>query len=115
MPVAQTADVVLAMRSHMKAGSWAREAAKEAGTPVYAVKHGADSTLVRALETLLGSANGVLGGSPQPSSVVQYQNHVVSMVRRSVLSVILACGWAQTLWALLALSNGVEGSPHLSI
>lgn len=74
----ETADVVLAMRSHMKAGSWAREAAKEAGTPVYAVKNGADSTLVRALETLLGSANNVVG-APPVAGAVQYQNHVVSM------------------------------------
>jgi len=75
----ETADVVLAMRSHMKAGSWAREAAKEAGTPVYAVKNGADSTLVHALETLLGSANGVVGAPRPAAAAVQYQNHVVSM------------------------------------
>jgi len=80
LPTVQTADVVLAMRSHMKAGSWAREAAKEAGTPVYAVKNGADSTLVHALETLLGSANGVVGAPRPAAAAVQYQNHVVSMV-----------------------------------
>jgi hypothetical protein len=77
--IVQTADVVLAMRSHIKAGSWAREAAKSAGTPVYAVKNSADSTLVRALETLLGSAGAVMG-SPPAAGAVQYQNHVVAMV-----------------------------------
>jgi len=84
----QTADVVLAMRSHMKAGSWAREAAKNAGTPVYAIKNGADSTLVRALETLLGSAGGVMG-SPPAAGAVQYQNHVVSMVSLPSITPVL--------------------------
>ena len=80
----QSADVVLAMRSQMRTGSWARDAAKAAGVPVYAVKNGSSSHLLRALEILLGlqpSAGSLFdSGSSSDDESVQYQNHVVSMV-----------------------------------
>ncbi len=86
----QTADVVLAVRSHMKSGSWAREAAKEAAVPVYAIKSSTFVILVRALETLVGlqpSSQSSLGlPSASEPQAVQYQNHVVSRVGRLVSS-----------------------------
>ena len=86
----QTADVVLAVRSHMKSGSWAREAAKEAAVPVYAIKSSTFVILVRALETLVGlqpSSQSSLGlPSASEPQAVQYQNHVVSRVSQSVRS-----------------------------
>lgn len=82
MPL-QAADVVLAMRSQMRNGSWARDAAKTAGVPVYAVKNSSASHLVRALETLLGlqpSAGSLFESDSSDEDSVQYQSHVVSMV-----------------------------------
>lgn len=88
--VLQTADVVLAVRSHMKSGSWAREAAKEAAVPVYAIKSSTSVILVRALETLVGlqpASQSPLGLPPisEPTGV-QYQNHVVSRVSNPCLA-----------------------------
>ena len=80
----QGSDVVLGLRSEMKRGSWVRVTAKAAGIPVYALKVGRVSHLLKALETVLGlqpSPGGVFdSGSGSDEEPVQYQNHVVSMV-----------------------------------
>ena len=77
--------MVLALRSQMKSGAWARTAAKAAGVPVYAVRNGGASHLLRALETLLGlqpSAGGLFdSGSSSDDETVEVRSHVVSMVR----------------------------------
>ena len=82
------------MRSQMRTGSWARGAAKAAGVPVYAVKNGSSSHLLRALEILLGlqpSAGSLFdSGSSSDDESVQYQNHVVSMVSFPLSALI---GW----------------------
>lgn len=71
----------------MRAGSRQRDAAKAAGVPVYGVKNGEPLHLLRALETLLGlqpSAGSIFdSGSSSDEEPVQYQNHVVSLVRRA--------------------------------
>lgn len=72
----QSADVVLAVRSDMKTGSSAREAAKAAAVPVYAIKSSAHTILVKAL----GKLAKLQESPPEPSGVL-YQNHVVSRVR----------------------------------
>jgi hypothetical protein len=63
------ADAVLAVRSKLRANTNLRQAARQAGVPVYAIKSASSSNLVRAFKTLLGQepsaggVGGVLGGA----------------------------------------------------
>lgn len=63
------ADAVLAVRSKLRANANLRQAARQAGVPVYAIKSASSSNLVRAFKTLLGQepsaggVGGVLGGA----------------------------------------------------
>ena len=59
----------------MKGGSSAREAAKAAAVPVYAIKSPAHAVLVKAL----GKLAKLQDSPPEPAGVL-YQNHVVSRV-----------------------------------
>ena len=61
-PQVDGADVVLALRARAKESPRLRDAAREAGVPVYAVKTGSTAALQRALRALLGldpSAGGM--------------------------------------------------------
>jgi hypothetical protein len=63
------ADAVLAVRSKLRSNAGLRQAARQAGVPVYAIKSSSSSNLIRAFRTLLGqepSAGGMLGGGAGP-------------------------------------------------
>ena len=77
----QFADAVLALRSQMRPKSPAREAARRANVPVYAVKAGSPSALVRALQTLLGISLPPQSESSDDEEEAEPKNHVVSLVR----------------------------------
>ena len=54
--------------SGLSQGSWVRQAARDAGVPIYAVKTSSPSNLLRALRTLLGidpSAGGTFARRPE--------------------------------------------------
>jgi hypothetical protein len=56
------ADAVLAVRSKLRSNTGLRQAARQAGVPVYAIKSSSSSNLIRAFRTLLGqepSAGGL--------------------------------------------------------
>lgn len=71
---------MLAVRSQMRSGSVAREAAKSAAVPVYAIKSGTPVILERAFETLVGLQLADSSAAKSSTGAVQYQNQVVSRV-----------------------------------
>lgn len=64
----------------MRPKSLARDAARAANVPVYAVKSGSTRSLVRAIETLLGITTGSAQPSDSDDEEEEMKNHVVSLV-----------------------------------
>lgn len=64
----------------MKPKSLARDAARAANVPVYAVKSGTSRSMLKAIQTLLGVKSDNLEDSDDEEEDEEPKNHVVSMV-----------------------------------